>query len=161
MKMKTLVNHPILFVIFRLFIGFIFIYAGTEKILNPADFAQTVDNYKIVPFPLVNFFAILLPWVEVLAGIFLILGLFIRGSSLIFLVLLFIFSLAISVNIIRGVDISCGCHTPWDATDKIGIKKLIEEVVFFLMTLQIFLHSSTTLCLDSLFRKPKQTDYIP
>jgi len=152
MRVEALTRSRGLFILFRLLIGFIFIYAGIEKILAPAEFAEAIDNYRMLPAALINILAITLPWIELITGVLLIVGFFIKGSSLILLGLLLIFAVAITINIIRGVDISCGCKTPWDLSDKISLRKLIEEIILFLMVLQIFLHSSTTLCLDSFFQ---------
>lgn len=153
--MNKLIENRTLFVIFRFFIGFIFISAGGGKILDPAGFAETVANYRILPQSMIHLFAVLLPWIEFTAGLFLVLGLFVQGSSLVLLGLLAVFTLAISINVARGIDISCGCRTPWEAADRISVRKLIEEVIFIFITLQIFLHSTRTFCLDALLKHRK------
>lgn len=145
------VNSKMLFILFRLFLGCIFIYASIGKIANPAQFAEIVENYKILPHLLINLFAILLPWIEFLCGVFLILGLFVSGSSLVLLSMLAVFTLAVAINVVRGVDITCGCKTPWEKMDRISFKKLIEEILFILIALQVYFHQSRFLTLDSLF----------
>lgn len=151
--MKKIIENRILFIIFRAVIGFIFIYAGIEKIQNPVAFAEAIDNYRILPAGVIPLFAVILPWLEFLAGLFLIFGLFVPGSSLLLLGLLFIFTLAISMALARGIDISCGCRTPWETVDRISVEKLFEEFIFLLATLQIFLHPSRTLCVDALLNR--------
>lgn len=153
--MKKIIENQILFIIFRGVIGFIFIYAGIEKIQNPAAFAEAIANYRILPASIIPLFAVILPWLEFLAGLFLMLGLFIPGSSLIVFGLLVIFTLAISIALARGIDISCGCRTPWETVDRISVRKLFEEIIFLLATLQIFLHTSRTFCLDALLKRKK------
>ena len=115
MKLAKISQNTTLFILFRLLVGFIFIYAALEKISNPADFAGAIDNYRLLPVSLINLPAIVLPWLELFAGIFLILGFYLRGSSLILFGLLCLFTAAISISLIRGIDISCGCKTPWEA----------------------------------------------
>jgi uncharacterized membrane protein YphA (DoxX/SURF4 family) len=153
--MKKIIENRILFIVFRIFIGFIFIYAGFDKILNPAGFAESIANYRILPEVAIHLFAVVLPWIEFFAGLFLILGLFVHGSSLLLLGLLVIFTLAISISLFRGIDISCGCRTPWEAVDRISFRKLIEEIMYIFLTLQIFWHTTHTLCLDALLARKK------
>ena len=59
----------------RLILGVIFIYASIDKIFHPAAFAEAVYNYQILPDALINLTAIVLPWLELILGAFLILGL--------------------------------------------------------------------------------------
>ncbi|MBD3290046.1 DoxX family membrane protein, partial [candidate division KSB1 bacterium] len=58
----------------RWVIAALFIYAGVSKILDPATFAEDIDNYRILPYLLVSIVAVVLPWLEVLCGISLISG---------------------------------------------------------------------------------------
>ncbi len=105
---KLLENSYIQF-ISQLFLGGIFIYASFHKIANPAEFAEIINNYKLFPEFSINFFAIILPWIELIAGIFLVSGKYKKGSTIILSTLLVIFIIAISINIIRGLDFDCGC----------------------------------------------------
>lgn len=99
----------VLRVVFRLLLGAIFVWAGLTKVQTPGFFAQTVGAYKILPHALVNPFAIVVPWIEMTAGLFLILGLWTRSSALVTLFLLLSFGVALGVNVYRGADLSCGC----------------------------------------------------
>ena len=63
-----------LIVLLRWLVAVIFIVAGITKILNPSTFAEDIDNYRMLPYLLVTIMAIVLPMVEVLCGIFLIVG---------------------------------------------------------------------------------------
>ncbi len=65
----------------RLLLGGIFIYASVDKILYPAGFAQTIHNYQLLPDILVNITAVVLPWIELFLGLFLILGLWLPGAA--------------------------------------------------------------------------------
>ena len=52
----------------------IFVVAGFGKILDPPGFAHEIYNYKLVPGVAVNALAIVLPWIEVVAGLALFVG---------------------------------------------------------------------------------------
>ena len=95
----------------RIGLGLLFVLASLDKIAHPALFAQAVANYRILPAALVNPAAILLPWVEAVAGLALACGILARGASLILAGLIATFSAAIAANLARGIDVACGCFT--------------------------------------------------
>ena len=102
-------SRNILWRIVALIIGGIFIYAGAIKIFDPAGFANDIDNYKILPWPLTVRLAFYLPWLEILCGLAVILGVLYRGGLLILTMLTSIFIIASVIAKARGLDISCGC----------------------------------------------------
>ena len=109
--MSAALRSPRLHLLVRLALGLVFVYASLDKIANPADFALIVKNYRLLPFDAINLVAVLLPWVELVAGLLLIFGLVTRGSSLLISVLLAVFIVALGINVSRGLDINCGCFS--------------------------------------------------
>ena len=101
----------VLFVLSRLFLGGIFVYASYDKILHPVAFAEIVYNYQILPDVLVNLVALFLPWIELLVGLSLIVGGWLPGALLISNFLLLLFFGTLVFNTARGLDIDCGCFT--------------------------------------------------
>ena len=95
--------------IVALIIGGIFVYAGVIKAMDPVAFANDIDNYKILPWPLAVRLAFYLPWLEMLCGLALILRFFYRGGLFILSGLTFVFIAASVVAKVRGLDITCGC----------------------------------------------------
>jgi uncharacterized membrane protein YphA (DoxX/SURF4 family) len=112
----------------RLILGVVFIYASLEKIQNPAGFAQAIYNYRMVPEALINIMAIVLPWLELICGILIIVGVFVRGSALLIGAMLAVFIVALSSAILRGLDISCGCFT-LEGGRGIAGKTLVEDIL--------------------------------
>src|SRR2546421_712203 len=102
-------SRNILWRIVALIIGGIFIYAGVIKALDPIAFANDIDNYKILPWPLAVRLAFYLPWLEMLCGLSLILRFFCRGGLFILTGLTFVFIAASAIAKVRGLDITCGC----------------------------------------------------
>jgi len=94
---------------FRLVLGGLFVYAGAVKVLEPLDFAQNVRNYQLVGQSLSFVAAIILPWLEILAGLALILGVWMRGAALVVTGLLVFFIVLTAVTMARGLDVDCGC----------------------------------------------------
>lgn len=101
--------HVAMITTIRLVLGGVFIWAGLTKISDPSAFAQAVRAYHILPEAFVLPFAVFVPWIEVVAGVALVLGVWTQSSALICLMLLFSFEIALGVNIYRGADFSCGC----------------------------------------------------
>ena len=90
-------------------LALIFIYAGATKIFDPVGMAQVIHGYDVLPGFLVNLAAIILPWVEVLAGLGILLR-FRTVSWLGFLVgLSAVFVGTISWNLHLGKSFDCGC----------------------------------------------------
>jgi uncharacterized membrane protein YphA (DoxX/SURF4 family) len=102
---------PIAYHLVRLALGAVFLWASWEKILDPAGFARIVGNYRILPAPLVNPAALILPWVEALCGLALVTGVFTRGALVLFNALVAVFTVALALAAVRGIDIECGCFS--------------------------------------------------
>ena len=90
-------------------LGVFFVAAALPKIVDPPSFAHMVHNYRIVPGVLVNLMALTMPWIELLAGLALILGIWKGTARTIIAALLVVFIVAISVNLLRHNAIDCGC----------------------------------------------------
>ena len=124
----------------RLLIGALFIYASVHKILNPADFAVSVRNYMIIPAEWSNIVAITLPWIEIAAGLFLILGIQTKPSALLTTGMLGVFFAAIVYAYSIGLDIDCGCFSSAvSSPGKIGIYHFFRDGALFLASLLILL----------------------
>ncbi len=52
----------------RLVVGGLFIYAAQSKIIDPMKFVQEVRAYELAPLIVTNLIAIILPWLELIAG---------------------------------------------------------------------------------------------
>jgi putative oxidoreductase len=139
--------------LFRVVLGVTFIYASLDKIAHPDQFARIVYNYKILPGFLINIFAVTLPWVELVAGLFLIFGIFTESASLIISFLLVVFIVAISVNLFRGIDLNCGCFSTDPAGKKEGASLLIRDFIYLFLGVMIFFFNRSFASLSALFRK--------
>jgi putative oxidoreductase len=87
----------------------IFIYAGVLKVLDPVQFANDIDNYKILPWPISVALAFYLPWLEIFCGLALVFRFLCRGALSILTASIMVFTLATIAAKVRGLDITCGC----------------------------------------------------
>ncbi len=93
----------------RLGLAAVFLAAALPKIAAPDLFAVSVSNYKMLPPWGVNALALVLPWLELIAGACLALGIWRRACALVMAVLMVLFIVAYVSARSRGLDIACGC----------------------------------------------------
>ena len=139
-RIKSL-NLPL---IFRFTIGIIFIYASYSKILDPVSFSDNIHNYHTTDnlVWVENLAALIIPWLELIVGVFLIIGVFLEGTTSITIGMLIFFIIILSQAVFRGIDVHCGCFkTEADAgvtNLRIElIRRIIEDFVFLLMAVII------------------------
>jgi uncharacterized membrane protein YphA (DoxX/SURF4 family) len=131
----------------RLVLGAIFIVAGVSKIGHAIEFATQIAAFRLVPQPLIAPMAIALPFLEVLLGGYLVLGLFTRAAAWIAAVLLLAFDGAIASAVVRGLSVSCGCFGPNDATVT-SWGEVARDAIFVLLAVVVALRPPGTLALD-------------
>lgn len=102
--------------------------AGALKIADPPGFAHEIHNYALLPERLVNPAALILPWLEVVTGLALFLGVWRRSAAAIFAVLLVVFIGALSINLGRGRPVDCGCFGT-SSVPRTGAERLAEMKV--------------------------------
>jgi putative oxidoreductase len=111
---KRLLALPWLTIRVQIALGAIFIIAALPKIADPPSFAHMIYNYRLVPSPLINISALVMPWVEMLAGLALILGVWKAAARNVVAIMLAVFIVAISINLFRDNAIDCGCFNVAD-----------------------------------------------
>jgi uncharacterized membrane protein YphA (DoxX/SURF4 family) len=126
----------VLAVVARWFLGGMFLYMGLSKALHPVEFLKLVRQYDLLHHhALLNFVASALPWFEIFCGLLLLLGVAVRGASVMLVAMLIPFSLAV---LMRALDIheaghlafcaikfDCGCG----AGEVLICRKLAENVL--------------------------------
>lgn len=126
---------PITVLICRLALGVLFFYAGVGKIISPREFAVAIYNYQLLPDGVINLLAVVLPWLEVFLATALIAGIYVRGASLLSASLFLVFATALSINLLRGLDISCGCFG--GASGSINWLYLVRDMSLFAVSVFI------------------------
>ena len=93
----------------RLATGGVWIAAGALKLPHPADSVRAVRAYDLLPEAIVPTVGHLLPVVEIVIGLCLVLGVLVRGASVVSALLFLAFIIGISSAWARGLSIECGC----------------------------------------------------
>ncbi|MBI5568499.1 MAG: DoxX family membrane protein [Desulfomonile tiedjei] len=136
----------------RLFIGGLFVYASIHKITDPAQFAVSIRNYMILPPEWSHLVALALPWVEIGAGAFLILGIQTKPSALLTTGMLAVFLVAIARAYATGLDIDCGCFSSAAASHgRVDIYHLVRDSLILLVSLFVLLADRGDFCISGLF----------
>ena len=134
--MEKIISNRYVILLSRFVLGVIFIYASIDKIIDPISFSSTIDNYHISPYSLNNIAALVIPWLELIIGVFLICGIFINGSSFIAILLLLFFIFILTQALLRGINVDCGCFdlnadTLEDSQLRIKmIRRILEDILF-------------------------------
>lgn len=140
-------GNKYLLLTFRLVLGFVFIFAAIFKVVDAQGFSQSIYNYKLMPDLTINALSIVIPWIELVAGLLLILGISVKENSLILSSLLLIFIIAISISLARGLNIECGCFGTVSGA-KVGLLKIFENVGLFIVGLILIKFDSKFLSLS-------------
>lgn len=93
----------------QLALGAIFVIAAWPKIGDPPSFAHMIYNYRVLPGALINISSLLMPWVEIVVGAALIIGIWTRPARALIALMLLVFIAALAFNLARGNAIDCGC----------------------------------------------------
>lgn len=135
--MTQILNNKYVILVLRMAAGFYFIYAAQSKIAFPAEFAEAIRAYQIIPDALSSIPAIIFPWIELYCGLFLIFGLFTQSSATIAAGLLFIFTVNVLIALFRGLEIDCGCGVSLTGVERVSWIKVIENSVIILILVLI------------------------
>ncbi len=151
----------------RVILGGLFMYMGAKKIGDPVAFMKQINLYEMLPTSpgiYLNATAIVLPWVEIVAGLCLLLGVLIRGSSLALALMLATFTPAILLRAVAvlhetgkpfsEIAFDCGCG----AGEVVIWKKLLENTGLFVLALVALFSRSRRFCLANLCCKKQGAD---
>jgi len=120
-------------------IGAVFLWSAVPKMRHPRGFAVTVLTYEVLPATLSLMVARFLPVLELLIGLLLITGTLTRVAGMATSLLLCGFLAAVSVNVVRGRKIDCGC---FGRERSIGPKLLVQDGALLLIAVVVSSSSS-------------------
>lgn len=95
----------------RLVLGGSLLYAGLLKMGKPLTAQRAVQAYDIFPMELAGWIGLALPWIQIVLGALLVLGLFTRISAIIGTLMMLAFIAGVAQAWARGLTIDCGCFS--------------------------------------------------
>ena len=138
----------------RWYLGALFVLASWHKIAVPHDFAVDVATYAILPLALVNPVAIVLPWVELAAGLMLLLGARVRAGAILVAAMMVVFLAALVLALARGLDMSCGCFASRGAeSDPISWLTVLRDVAWLALSVLVACCDRGLLGIDGLWKR--------
>jgi uncharacterized membrane protein YphA (DoxX/SURF4 family) len=125
----------------------VWLVAGAAKVGELEHFHDQVDQYQLLPHALEAPFAYTLPFVELLVGLYLLLGLLTRIAALVGCVLMVLFLVAQGQAWARGLSLDCGCFGTL-THERVGAATILRDVALGLPTLAIAIRPARLLSLD-------------
>ncbi len=135
-----MIRNKAVLCIFRLIVGGIFVWSAVLKIRDPLGFAQNIANYRVVGNTIAFWVAVVLPWLELTAGVLLIVGLWRRTNALLLSLMLAGFIILVAVTIARGIDVDCGCFGSLSRKADLGL--ILQDAALLFMSLTVWLSNA-------------------
>jgi len=152
-------GHATVALVVRLYLGWLFVAASWHKLLDPASFALDVATYQFLPRALINLFALVVPWVEILAGILVIVGYRARAAMLLIALLMVSFLIALLYALFLGLDMSCGCFASQSAAsdDAISWRTVARDLGWLALSLYALFYDRNPLGLERFLSRKVDT----
>lgn len=143
-------GHRYLGLLARLYLGLVFLLACVHKLADPEAFAIDIATYQFLPLVFVNGFALLLPMVELVAGVMLVLGFRTRAAAFLIVWMMIAFMIALSHALYLGLDMSCGCFASSAAAEGhvISGMTLLRDAAWLALGLYVLVFDRRPLGLD-------------
>src|SRR5208283_2614568 len=127
--------YRVMFIAARLALAAVFHWAAYTKLRDPwVIFAMEIDAMHIVPGAMVEFLARSMPWLELLVGVLLLLGIQTRVAASVATALLAVFFTTLLVLYVRGFQGDCGCFGPGE---QLGPKTLARDGVLVVLAARV------------------------
>lgn len=108
----------------RVVIAGLFLFAATMKLQNIPALALTIQAFQIIPDHaghITRFAAYFVPWLEIVTGLCLLLGIWTRAAALTLSLLLAGFLVTLLSVILRDIDANCSCFGKLELFCKGGV----------------------------------------
>ena len=121
----------------RLWVAGVFLYAAYDKVWDPASFALIVAQYDIIPMWLVNPGSVVMAWLQMIAGLMLLVGWYVRPAAFWTSgMLIFFIGLMIYAGF-TGAGFDCGCFPGGSEGDIAGFEVAIRDLYYLIPSLYL------------------------
>lgn len=142
--------------VLRVGLGIMLLAAGALKIGHADDFAAQIAGFQLLARPIIPPLAVLLPFLEAMAGVYLIAGLFTRFAAWFTAAEMTLFAGAIASAVVRGIHTSCGCFGPSDRT-MTSWPEVARDLGLAALAAFVALRAPGALALDRRMTPPERT----
>lgn len=139
--------------LFRITAGALMIVSGAFKAFDPVGYGEMVASFGIVSPVASSYVAVVIPFMELVAGVFLLLGYKIRAASVVLLSVTVILSVAMIWSLVAGMTVSCECahlkRLGIVIDDFLVLRLLLRNVLLLLVGILLYNASRHPFSIDS------------
>ncbi|NHN54290.1 DoxX family protein [Calidifontibacter sp. DB0510] len=136
--------------VLRLIVGAVMLWAGITKAMNLSETQMATRAFQILPYELAGAWGLVMPFVEILVGALLVVGLFVRPAAIVAGLLMVAFIIGIISVWVRGISIDCGCFGGGGTTKEPAYPmELARDIALFACCAWLILKPRTKFDLDS------------
>jgi uncharacterized membrane protein YphA (DoxX/SURF4 family) len=147
----NLARHGYVCALFRLAVGITLVIASVGKLSSGGVFVEEVKDYHLLPDALAQVYGSALPWVEIVVGCLLIVGLITTFAAGIAVLASLSLIIANAVVLARGLNLECGCFGDLAALQT--REAIIIDSVMLMMALLILVRRRDFLSVDLWMRR--------
>ncbi len=128
----------------RIVLGGIFLFAGVAKAMEIQGFAAEIGAYQMLPKALWLPMATIMPFVEIIAGVYLIIGLKLKWASAITGGMIVMFIVGIIWAMVHHLNIDCGCFGNVSIAglgalkETVSVGKVLQDVGLLALAVLVF-----------------------
>lgn len=138
-------------VLARLILGVTYLVAGFDKGTHLAQTQQATRAFQLLPYGLANAWGIFMPFLEIILGLLLIVGLLTRWIAVVGGLLMIVFIVGIASVWARGISIDCGCFGGGGAASTTAYPMdIARDVGLLLCAVWLIVFPTTKLSADKL-----------
>jgi len=120
----------------------LFLWAGLQKAIHLDAFCLSVYRYHLFPEVVVNWVAFWVVGLELICAFFLFIPLFRLAVLWVLFFMLLFFTVGIGVNLVRNVQMGCGCFSSSPMADDLSVFGIVKNVglivlLFFLIVQEV------------------------
>lgn len=135
----------------RMILGGVFSFSAWSKIMAPQALADAIVGFEIIPESIALEAAIMLIWLELICGIFMILGLWARATVIVITGMLTLFEIGLISVVVRGIEVNCGCFGQFSEM-AVGWDTIIRNMVQLVFCASLLYYGSWKYSLDLILK---------
>jgi len=131
----------------RMTLGAVFSFSAWTKIMAPQALADAIVGFDIIPESIALKMAIMLIWLELICGTFMLFGLWARATVIVITGMLTLFQVGLISVVVRGIEVSCGCFGQFSEM-QVGWGTIIRNFVQLVFCALLLYYGSWKYSLD-------------